>query len=939
MDSFWDSSPASGFVSEADVEQRLILPLLYSLGYKTDDIESKKSVIFQQGRSKGRKPEADFVCYSDRPHDLRTSLIVVETKAPGESLADAKDQGESYAFNLRAPILMITDGDQLEVWQLQPTMESEKILDLPVRDLIRSRGSLENLLSKQALISLCDRLKVKSLIHGHAQHKEYLAQEAARVSKHPLSIPRTLSKRESKLSVPSQQLFEENSGGAIILAPSGFGKSTFGYQIMARAIEEREANCDARLPFFVPLPSIGSVDGSLLKFLVQRVKAHSPGFTEAALSDTLRTCGAVLICDTFDRVPASARAVVLTELANILRDFPLIQIVVFSRPSFTPDLPLPIFDLGPPTDEELRDLEVLVLGSTRQAAYVVSMMPKTLRNLCENALVARLVFEYWKQNRRYPIQLDTLFRSWIDALLGSSDSLGNKRVWLESALTLLAESTVAAPVEATVALDRLMKQHLDSSLIDDLMERDAIHANGIWLDLQHEALADYLRARKLASLPEAELVDQFQTISIAKDSLFLTLLISQLPSRDLQGCLWKRISEADFGVYLDALRYRFDLSEELGNLDEHHLSYNYLEDLLDGIELPMDAFFPALRRSVERYLTLSEELGTGITGIVAGPPVNEVAYGFRAIDGVRIAVAQPQTDERIHSTAWLHLGRSGYRLDSGRLLGAGLLRDTLLKLVEKQEMEGGPYWLSERLIGRIWHLQRAHQLALDEAGKLDELENALQPESGKWVPYGDRQSDWFSIDSLLVDIRTLKTAGHDRLDLWWRECGWNPTLPIQADEVMTKVLSEFYRRKQFVLREVIERTFPLIAESMACYTSLPERWEITLLSGVSPFGFRRMWARWQPVRGWEDAGADILFADHFPVGCGDGHLRKALQEFGRPAQRYFIETTGPIPSFEGYWVDGRSLSTTAIVREVCGLVKSEIKYLFSQLSSHELILS
>jgi hypothetical protein len=65
----------------------------------------------------------------------------------------------------------------------------------------------------------------------------------------------------------------------------------------------------------------------------------------------------------------------------------------------------------------------------------------------------------------------------------------------------------------------------------------------------------------------------------------------------------------------------------------------------------------------------------------------------------------------------------------------------------------------------------------------------------------------------------------------------------------------------------------------------------------------------------------------------------ALQQLGRPADRYVIESVGPIPTSEGHWIDGQWQNTTAIVREVCSLVKKEIEYLFSQLPSHERLTS
>ncbi|MBB2974430.1 hypothetical protein [Mesorhizobium sp. RMAD-H1] len=81
MSDFWTST-YSDLSSESDVEMRFVLPLLRELGHELSNIRSKHPVEFQEGRVRraGRKPEADFVVYSELPHTRETALIVVETK-------------------------------------------------------------------------------------------------------------------------------------------------------------------------------------------------------------------------------------------------------------------------------------------------------------------------------------------------------------------------------------------------------------------------------------------------------------------------------------------------------------------------------------------------------------------------------------------------------------------------------------------------------------------------------------------------------------------------------------------------------------------------------------------------------------------------------------------------------------------------------------------
>jgi hypothetical protein len=935
MTTFWDSSPPAAFTNEADIEQRLVLPLLYALGYDATDVAPKYPVVFREGR-RGRKHEADFVCYNGTPHDRNNSLLVVETKAPNARLESGKEQGESYAANLRTPVLLMTNGSQLQVWQLQTTKESEKIVDLAVVDLNSNRGSLEALLSKKALANLCERLGVKSFVKEAGRHKEYLAAEAARYLEAKTAINRTLRYKDKDATLPSEELMNAHPEGAIILAPSGYGKSTLSHQILRQTSEVVSTDGEPLLPFLVPLPAIERGTGSLLKYMQQRLAAYSPGVTIDALKESLRGSGGVIVCDSFDRVPAASRIEVQSELSNVARDFPLVQLFVLSRGAVSPELPLPVLELTGPSDEEMRELEILILGHTRQSAFVASKMPRTLRNICENILVARLVFEYWKEHGQLPLELGSLFQAWLDRLVQGTTLSSSKAVWLESALTLLAEGSVEAPIKATEAAAMLERHHLAPTIIEDLIEHDALTVDGASLELQHEALADYLRARQLASAPEPEMVGKLNTIFISKDSLFPTLLMSQLRSRDLQSIFWKRVSETNLEIYLDTLRYRFDLSEELQQLDQETLSRGYLEDLLDGIEIPLDAFCPVMRKAALRYLTLQEDLELAVTGIVHGPPGDDLAYGFRGnADGNRVLISRPELQQNLHATAWLDLGRSGYRLDSGRLLGATVLRDTLVKLIENQEIKGGAAWVSERLIGRIWHLQRAHQFEISETDTLEVLEQTLKAHAGQWVPYGGHSQDWFSVDAMLEDIRFLRTVPRERLDLWWREYGWSPNTNSQAEEIIESVLAEFYRRRQIVLGQLVEQTFPVLATQIASYTSLPERWDIIVTHHSRAFSGFQVHASWRPVASWGEAGADVRFADSPPPWRGDNGIREALRKFGRPASRYTIGWNGPMPSFEGYEWDRHFPNTTAVVREVCSSLKKDILHLFSALPSQE----
>ena len=172
-DLFWEQIGQAAFDREADVEQRLLEPLLRALGYQSTDIRAKPAVRFQTGRA-GRSHEADYIVYQGPINDRTTSLIVVEAKPPRDALGDALKQAESYAFNVRAPFLILANGRSLEIWQLQPTKESIKVLSCNISELNSHRGRIEALVGRDAAIAHCRALHLKELPSATGMFAPYI---------------------------------------------------------------------------------------------------------------------------------------------------------------------------------------------------------------------------------------------------------------------------------------------------------------------------------------------------------------------------------------------------------------------------------------------------------------------------------------------------------------------------------------------------------------------------------------------------------------------------------------------------------------------------------------------------------------------------------------------------------------------------------------------
>lgn len=213
-DGFWNGIAAATFASEAEVELKLVIPLLHALGYADNDIEPKSAVRFFYGKQ-GRPHEADFIAFAAAPHGRNTSLLVVETKHPSESLELGKDQAESYAMWARAPLYLLTNGVRTQLWQMQSAFEASLVLEIQQTSMASVRGRIEALLRKQSVIALCDSLKLKVITFESIDVSAYLDARVQLLRRQGETqwVERTLRQagREGKIS--SKGLFNFHTFG------------------------------------------------------------------------------------------------------------------------------------------------------------------------------------------------------------------------------------------------------------------------------------------------------------------------------------------------------------------------------------------------------------------------------------------------------------------------------------------------------------------------------------------------------------------------------------------------------------------------------------------------------------------------------------------------------------------------------------------------------
>jgi len=915
--------------NEATVENRFLLPLLDRLGYAAEEIDPKVPIDVSIGRSKkGRKPEADYVVYIGSPHDKTTSLIVVEAKAGWETVNEAsRHQAESYARVLLAPFCLLTNGKRLQVWQLQITQESICLFDLEVGDLDARFGELSLALSREAAVEYARALDGKrSLVEDASDWAVYLGAEQRRIGTAAI-IDRALKGPQDE-TVSSDHLLRAAPRGAVVLASSGLGKSVLAQSLFRQALEHRTSDGTARLPVDAPLTEL--VDGkTLTAFALDRLAAHKPGLMIAGFQSILRRQGLTLICDGFDELPRSRQDDVEAEATALTRDYPAVQIFILSRMTSAPAVPLPAYELLP-LDEMERHALIHLLDPSSGVGWFEP--PAMIWKLCANPLLLRLTAEYRRaHDGAFPRSLDALFRGWLDQALRARPGRRLAVARLESALSALAEASVPHGLTVVEAERALTDQGLSADFLEELHKRELIDVSADRMTFGHQALADYLNARRIAGLSPENAIAAFSTLALDRDSLLPVLLMGALSSFELQEALWDRVAGLSLPSYLAVLKFRADLSDQLSGTDQETPSITVLRGLQKGIEQPLRSFFPQIQHSVREALVgraVDELRIIGRANAHSGQLL--YALGEHEEDQPLVQVGSPPEEWGFHL---LNLGSFGRTIDSGRLIGAQELRRGILTAVSRRDLPGKTGWLMERAVGRLRLLTVDHRF--DFKGlSLAEIAQALEPHRNFWAGcQGFGEFDIFQISEVQQDLHVLVEAGLSSLDSWSpverRRQVPSRDLPV--------LLDEHFRRTQRLYAELVECGFYRIREELSFYSTLPVRRRVTLTPSLAFQGDKtwHMYSYWHPVSSWADAGADIVFeeAKWRPPFREDGERTlEALRSLGRYKPGLQVSVTqGDLPDFTGQRpFTGRYDGETSALRAACDLLAGDIKRLFRE---------
>lgn len=371
--------------------------------------------------------------------------------------------------------------------------------------------------------------------------------------------------------------------GATLVAASGYGKTTLARDLRRQALERRWSGECGRLPVEVFLPDVSPSREGLEAFLCARVAAHCPQVSPSVFRDRLREDGIVLLGDGFDRVPVQHRPGVEGALVTFRRDFPKTQLFLFTRAISRPErLPLPSVELLELNDEEQRDLiDRFWLTEGYAGPSFWYRAPDVLRAVCRHPLILQLTLALYREQGRLPTRIEPLFRAWLDRLLPSSLPLA-RRTDLKRLLTSFANATVGGPLTEAAAVGLVRSEGFSDDLLQSLLDADALVQRGATVELQHEALADYVRALDVVGLRPAEASQRLKALPLREGSQLPALLMAVASSAEMQRLIWAEVASADITAAMGALRYRAEIAPGPKALDPSEVSRRYLSEMIEG---------------------------------------------------------------------------------------------------------------------------------------------------------------------------------------------------------------------------------------------------------------------------------------------------------------------------------------------------------------------
>jgi len=919
----WERLASAAADNEATVELQLVLPLLKLLGYGREDIAPKHPVIFQEGR-RGRRHEADFSIFNGQGRSKADALLVVEAKKAGEALADASLQAESYAASLGAPFLLCTNGDAIEVWQMQIAGTSERVMVGKVADILSMQSKLEALLRKEAAVEYKRKVQRPSLAGKGPDLTAYLAQQLE-VFKDD-GIERRLKFGQSTM-VMSGELLSRYVRGCVVEGPSGFGKSTLAVSLMNASLLAHAQT--QRIPIHVWLPDAFRPGTNFRDFLVERIRPHCLAMVESVLVEAFRADGGWLILDGMERLSEESVEALSTEVRLLQQDFPRVGVVLFGRRQRLVDSALPVLALCELNEEEQRKVAMLTFKNEGWCSGFFHAMPSSLRRLASVPLLLVRFAKGYAKSGRIPVHAEELFSDWLTQLLSKSGNRPSTQIAaFRRAMDVVAWMTRAGPIRSEDAIDAIEAAGIAASTFDELISLGAITGSQDAVELVHEALADYFRVRRTLN-SRTLLTAELEKLDEASDGFFPTLLPALAPDKEVASLIWQAVRRCNLDVLLQCARFNAAMGPDSKTTSLEEVSEEVVQEFAWSLNCFLDRF-PALRCSAIGLLSGSQgKEGFRLIGAL-DEPLNSLSWQIQPVDsGYEYKTQGAERSFRILHGSNIDVQKSR---DRGMLLGAEHTLKSLLELTQQQRLQGGPIYVEERLLSRLQGIESVGHGIPICSYRFDDIGRWLEAHRGEVVKGSFNRE--FSIDEVLTDVEFLRAMGKSSVSAWWWDYLNPETKEPRDDAAVIAYFKEKYRRIVLGYREVCEMSLAAHLQNLGMYQALPMRWSVVVKRATEGLPFRqpfRTEATWIPVLSWDQIECNVELVEAIDFNWSDDELIPELVRLGRYTGRYLLTTAADFGvQFAQSNMHKAPVGDSVVLAEISDWIRNDIESLFHE---------
>jgi len=349
------------------------------------------------------------------------------------------------------------------------------------------------------------------LLDPHYPEYCALAESAARS---PLALEKTIGIREPSIS---NEEFTQIQASLLIMAPAGFGKTSFCKHNALRDAEQLLDGVGDILPIYVPLHQIAAIDSTDFAELFLRAE-HLREVVLSGDREHVPFRRIRMYLDGLDEVPnAMRRSQIIRAATTAALAWPIQAVITGREHVYDHYLtPFPRVALNGLTDAGVRQLIRKWLDTDSEGiAEMEADLSRhaALRDLMKVPLLGTLMIGVYRKVRRLPETRIALYDMFVDLLCGGWDLVRN--IQRESRFSATAKITVlkklagqmharglryASPEDMRIALGfSLSKLEVDcDSFIEELLRDGLITRSGVVLLFSHLSFQEFLAAKDLA---------------------------------------------------------------------------------------------------------------------------------------------------------------------------------------------------------------------------------------------------------------------------------------------------------------------------------------------------------------------------------------------------------------------------------------------------------